>query len=126
MKKVNELLNIARLDEEILAVFLFGSIARRENSVDSDIDICLVLKPRKYSAKHLSYKKLKYLKEFNMDIQIFQQLPIYIKKRIIKEGKILLCKNEDEMYELVFKVIEEFGDFEHIYHDYLNEVARTG
>lgn len=123
MNKTDELVNTAKLDEEILAVILFGSSARRENLRYSDVDICLILKPQGYSAKYLSSKKLKYLKEFNLDIQIFQQLPIYIKKRVVKEGKILFCKDENEMYKIAFKTIEEFTDFEHIYRDYLKEVA---
>jgi predicted nucleotidyltransferase len=123
MNKINELARVAKLDEEILALILFGSITRQENLNYSDVDICLILKHQDYSSKYLSYKKLKYLKEFNLDIQIFQQLPIYIKKRIIGEGKILFCKDEDEVYKIAFKTIEEFADFEHIYRDYLKEVA---
>lgn len=123
MNKTNELVNTAKLDGEILAVILFGSGAHRKNLRYSDVDICLILKPQEYSAKYLSSKKLEYLKEFNLDIQIFQQLPIYIKKRIVKEGKILFCKDEDEMYKVAFKTIEEFTDFEHIYRDYLKEVT---
>jgi len=123
MNKIDELVNTAKLDKEILAVVLFGSSARQENLPYSDIDICLILKPQKYLPKYLSSKKLRYLKEFDLDIQIFQQLPIYVKKRIIKEGKILFCSNEDEMYEIAFKTMDEFTDFEDIYRDYLKEVA---
>ncbi len=123
MNKIEKLINFAKLDKEIVSVILFGSNVRKENCRLSDVDICLVLKSRDYSAKYLSYKKLKYLKEFNLDIQIFQQLPIYIRKRIIKEGKILFLRDEDEMYKIVFKTIEEFNDFEHIYREYLKEIA---
>ena len=70
MNIINELVKIAKLDKEILALILFGSITRQENLNDSDVDICIILKSREYSTKHLSYKKLKYLKEFNLDIQI--------------------------------------------------------
>lgn len=126
MNIINELVKIAKLDKEILALILFGSITRQENLKDSDVDICIILKSQEYSTKYLSYKKLKYLKEFNLDIQIFQQLPIYIKKRVMKEGKILFCKDEDEMYKIAFKTMEEFTDFEHIYRDYLKEVAHAG
>jgi len=60
-----------------------------------------------------------------MDIQVFQQLPFYIRTRIIKEGKILFCANEDELCKIVFSTIREFGDFEHIYSHYLKEVANV-
>lgn len=113
-------------DPEVLAVFLYGSIARKEESPQSDVDLCLVLKPRSYTPKELSQKKLDYLKSAYLDIQVFQQLPIYIKRRIIKEGKVLHCNNDDALYDLCFAVIREFSDFEHIYRDYLAEVAHVG
>jgi len=78
-----------------------------------------------YNPAELSQKKLEYLKLFDMDIQVFQQLPLYNRTRIIKEGKILFCANEDELYEIVFSTIREFGDFEHIYRHYLREVANV-
>ena len=55
-------------------------------------------------------------------LKIFQQLPIYIRKRILKEGKILLDKNSDLLYELAFATIKEFELFEKMYKMYLNEV----
>ena len=112
-----------KTDEEVLALFLFGSTARNENVEKSDIDICLVLTPRSYTPRELSQKKLSYLKRFNLDIQVFQQLPIYIKTRVLKEGKVLHCKDEDSLYDIAFTVIQEFADFEPIYRDYLKEVG---
>jgi predicted nucleotidyltransferase len=110
-------------DVEILALFLYGSSARKEACIQSYVDLCLVLMPASYTPNELSQKKLTYLKSFELDIQIFQQLPIYIKKRVIKEGKVLYCKDEDALYDLCFAVIREFSDFEHIYRHYLTEVA---
>ena len=123
VKKIEELISMVRSDEEVLAVILFGSRARWEHHCSSDVDICLVLKPRSFSKKYLSYKKINYLKEFNLDIHVFQQLPIYIRKRVIKEGEILFCRDEDEMYNIAFKTMDEFSDFEYIYRDYLKEIS---
>ena len=122
----NKIIEAAKKDVDILALFLFGSTAREDTHKDSDVDICLVLIPRFYTPKELSQKKLEYLKSFNLDIQVFQQLPIYIKKRVLKEGEILYCKDEDKLYEVAFTVIREFSDFEHIYREYLNEVTHAG
>lgn len=113
-------------DHAILALFLYGSSAREEECEQSDVDLCLVLMPAPYTPKELSQKKLAYLKLYDLDIQVFQQLPIYIKNRIIKEGTVLHCKNDDALYDLCFAVIREFADFEHIYRHYLAEVADVG
>ena len=124
LDEIRKLIKVARQDRDILAVFLFGSVARNNSHQQSDIDICLVMKKGGDSAMELSQKKLEYLKlTDNMDVQIFQQLPLYIRIRIIKEGKILFCANEDELYQLVFNTIREFEDFKYTYQDYLKEVA---
>ena len=122
-KSLDRIIDQVKQDKQILAVFLFGSAARKEDSESSDVDICLVLSPQDYSPKKLSQKKLKYLKQSDLDIQIFQQLPLYIKVRVIKEGRLLVCNNEDRLYDIVFRTIQEFEDFKHIYYDYLKEVA---
>jgi len=124
--KLDKLTNAVGQDEQILAVFLFGSSARNENCKESDIDICFLMEDGSYNSAQLFQKRMDYLKLFNMDIQIFQQLPLYIRIRIIKEGKVLFCRNEDRLYETAFRALREFSDFEHIYRDYLKEVASAG
>ena len=42
--------------------------------------------------------------------------------RVIKDGKVLHCKDDDALYDIAFTVIQEFADFEPIYRDYLKEV----
>ncbi len=123
---LNKLIKTTRKDNEVLAVFLFGSTIRGDSHKQSDIDICLVLKDRRYTPLELSRKKMRYLKLFDMDIEIFQQLPIYIRMRVIKEGKKLFHANEDKLYKIVFNAITEFEDYRHIYREYLQEVANAG
>jgi len=55
---LREVVRAAREAEEILAVILFGSAARGEKSSTSDLDLCLVLMPKPYSALELSEIKL--------------------------------------------------------------------
>lgn len=119
VKKIKE-------DKQILALLLFGSRAREDSIKASDIDICLVLMPGSYTPLNLSQKRLIYLKSFDLDIQVFQQLPLYIRVRALKEGRVLFCRDEEQLYETAFSTIQEFSDFEHIYREYLEEVARAG
>lgn len=121
-KQVAGIIEKAGNDTEVLAVFLFGSVTQGKERKNSDIDICLVMKQNRYTAFELSQKKMEYLESFNVDMQIFQQLPLYIRKRILREGKELFCKDEDELYLVAFRAIAEFDDFKHTYYDYLEEV----
>ena len=120
-QKINSIIEKAKKDKDVLAVALFGSLARQEQY--RDIDICLFLNKKKSNLK-MTEKRLKYLSKADkkLDIQIFQQLPLYIRIRILKEGKILLSKNEDFLYELAFQTIKEFESYEKLYKMYLNEI----
>ena len=118
-KQLTRLLSKAQRDKDILAVLLFGSTARGEQTAASDVDVCLFLQPRNYDPLSLSRKKLAYLHENDLDIHIFQQLPFYIRHRVLKEGKILFARDLDALYALAFHTAQEFEDFKPIYRAYL-------
>ena len=125
--EITDLMGKAQQDQDVLAIIVFGSCARGDDGPTSDLDICLVLQQKDYSSLKLSRKRLEYLKCFSMpglDIHVYQQLPLYIRKRILKEGKILFCRDEEVLYELAFRTAQEFEDFKHTYYSYLEEVAR--
>jgi len=118
------LVDAAKPDQHVLAVLLFGSHARGEEGVTSDLDICLVLQPGRYSDLELSQKRVEYLQSFDLDVQVFQQLPLYIRRRVFKEGVVLFCRDEEALYEMAFRTAQQFEDFRHIYGAYLEGVAR--
>ena len=125
--KATKLIGKVRHDPEVLAVIVFGSRARGDGREDSDLAVCLVLQPKDYSELELTHKRLEYLGLFgspDLDIQVYQQLPLYIRRRVLKEGEILLCRDQERLYELAFRTVQEFKDFKHIYEGYLEEVAR--
>ena len=126
MQNLDSLLERIQRDDDVLAAVLFCSSARKEDSFSSDIDICLLLKHKKYTPLFLSQEKIEYLKQCSFDIHIFQQLPIYIRVRVLREGKILYCRDEDELYATAFRTIEEFDHFRPFYDEYVRQVAHAG
>ncbi len=114
------LLEQAQSDSTVLAVLLFGSAARGEQRPQSDLDICLVLYPQ--ACADPSRKRLEYLAQFDCDLQVFQRLPLYIRRRVLAEGCVLLCKDDDLLYEIAFRTAQAFEDFRHLYHHYLEAV----
>jgi uncharacterized protein len=124
-KAITALINKVKKDKKILAVAFFGSYARKEKN--KDIDICLFLFPGKYSLKEISKIKLKYsFENEKYDLQIFQGLPIYIKKRILKDAKFIYVREEDLLYDLSFYTLKEYSHFKYIYEDYLQGVMENG
>ena len=116
---------LIRKDKEIIAVLVFGSYVTNKK-YSRDVDICLVLDKR-YSNSHMIKKRLKSLSfaPEKFDIQVFQQLPLYIRQRILREGKILICKNEDLLYEIAYLTVKDFNLFEKAYLMYLSSVLEN-
>lgn len=110
-KGIDKILSKAKNDEEVMAVLLFGSSLKKQGR---DVDICLVLKNKKTNYE-MTKKRLEYLKIGDYDLHIFQQLPLYIRNRILKENLILLSKNEKELYEIAFGTIKEFNLYKKLY-----------
>jgi len=111
----------SRKDKDVLAVMLFGSYARGE--VAEDVDLCLVLYPEKASKGF--EKRIEYSFCDKLDIQVFQDLPLYIRKRVLKEGKILHYKDEEILYDIAIRTVKEFELFRPKYELYLG-IAHGG
>lgn len=105
---LGRLLERAREDPAVLAVVLFGSAARGEATPASDVDVCLVLTPEADPTR----VRLDYLARFDLDVHAFQALPLYVRTRVLREGRVLLVKDEDALYELAARTAKEFADFE--------------
>ncbi len=119
--EVQNIVAEAKKDPKVLAVAFFGSYARGEEY--RDIDVCIFLFPQKYPSLELSQLKLKYTPEDeHYDVQVFQQLPIYIQNRIRNEAKFIYIKNENALYDLYFQTEQEWEHFKPIYESYLEAV----
>lgn len=115
-------LDILKKDDYILAITLFGSFARNEPY--SDIDVCIVLN-RKLTNLEMSRKRLKYqtLVSEPFDIQIFQQLPLYIRMRVLKEGVLYFCRDLDKLHDIAYRTIKDFVYFERYYRYHLEAIV---
>ncbi|MFW6282524.1 MAG: nucleotidyltransferase family protein [Minisyncoccales bacterium] len=121
IKILKDALKKIKKDDRILAVALFGSYARDEEY--RDIDLALILN-KKMTKKEMSKIKVEYLSKINpkIDLHIFQQLPIYIRFRVLKEGKILLSKEDSKLYEIALINLKEYEFYKKIYSMYLENV----
>jgi len=117
-ERLQKLIKRAEADEDILAVIVYGSYARGEPF--RDIDICIVLFP--HSEDKSSEKRLEYSDYEDIDVHVFKELPLYIRQRVLKDGKVVHCKNEDLLYDIAIKTVKEYEDFKPRYRMYLEGV----
>ena len=124
--RVKRFLEEVQQDHAVLAVILFGSRARDEHTSTSDTDLCLVLPFGKEAADDPMTVRMRYLKHDDLDIRIFQQLPLYIRRRVLKEGVVLFCRDLDALYSMAYRTARAFEDFKPTYQQYLERVAHVG
>jgi predicted nucleotidyltransferase len=104
------------LDEVILklrssrlvhSIILFGSKARGTEKEKSDIDICIIPKPD----IEVSLKERISLTNSvpdNVDVSFMDELPVYIRKRVFLEGRVLYTQ---DMYHVL--TISKINDMEY-------------
>lgn len=100
---------------------LFGSEARGEGTSRSDVDVCLVLaREARSDAAHV---RLDYLSAFDFDVAVFQALPLHVRIRVLRDGRVLHRTDEDELYEVATATVRAFEDFKPYHRRYLEAVA---
>ena len=103
--------------KKIKLIILYGSFAEGKQTPLSDIDLAVYYD----GAKEERFKfRMKILGNVNdkFDIQTFQDLPLYVKKEVLK-GKVMYCKESRFIYELERRASKEFDDFKHRFYDYI-------
>ncbi len=113
IKKIEELLKIAKRNKNIIAVVLFGSFARGKKTA-KDIDICMFLK----KTDHKIIIKISSVSD-KFDVHIFEDLPVYIRQRILKEGRIIYCSDNKLLYEIAISAVKEIEDYIKYYNNYM-------
>ena len=121
---VARLIAHAKTDPDVLAVLLFGSRARGDAAPSSDFDVCLVLETEPRSDLDRAEKRLEYLAEGDLDVAVFQSLPLHIRSRVLKEGTVLYARDKDALYAVAIRTARAWEGFRHIHRQYLDEVLR--
>lgn len=108
--------------DKVRFIIHYGSAAEGITREESDIDLCIDIDAdTDYERSRFRLKVLSELPDF-FDVQIFAQLPLYVKKEVLK-GKVILCRDEEYLYETAISTIKEFEDFKYRFYDYIGERA---
>ncbi|SNQ62960.1 nucleotidyltransferase domain-containing protein [Candidatus Methanoperedens nitratireducens] len=108
--------------DKVRFIILYGSAVEGITREESDIDLCIDIDAETdYEGSKFRLKVLSELPDF-FDVQIFSQLPLYVKKEVLK-GKVVFCRDVEYLYEIALLTIKEFEDFKYRFYDYIGERA---
>ena len=96
--------------DKVRFVVLYGSAAKGKLTKLSDLDLAVFFNGDK-SEKFEFRKKILGRVSNEFDIQIFQDLPLYVQKDILSTGKMMYSVDYIETFEIFIKTIRGFEDF---------------
>jgi len=100
-------------ESRVLAAYLFGSYARGEQTVESDIDVAILL-------SEVPEKMLEYYSQLAeemstalgaVSLAILNEGPPLLKHEVVKHGKLIYCRDEKARMDFEAKAEEEYRDF---------------
>ncbi len=96
--------------DKVRFAVLYGSAAKGKLTRLSDIDIAVFYNGDK-SERFEFRKKILGRVGNEYDIQIIQDLPLYLQKDILSTGKVIYFVDYRETFEIFMKIIRRFEDF---------------
>lgn len=104
-KKIDKIIEPLKKNRDVISIYLFGSYARGREKPFSDVDICVVADRDANRDDILSHSSKK------IDISIFHELPLTMRFRVIKEGKLLFSRDELKLHRIIVATIKSYLDF---------------
>ena len=69
-------------------------------------------------------KRLQFSGDAGIDLVVFQELPLPVRSRVLREGQVLFARDEEALYAVALTTVRDFELFRPIYHAYLDQVGR--
>ena len=104
--------------EKVKFIILYGLAAKERMTEGSDIDLCVYYEGDLEEMSNFRLRALAELFDDVYDLQIFQQLPLYIRIEVLG-GEILYCRDKRFLYETAIKTIKDFEGFKRKFYDYI-------
>ncbi|OGD86204.1 hypothetical protein A2164_02020 [Candidatus Curtissbacteria bacterium RBG_13_35_7] len=119
---------------EVAAVYLYGSYARGEANINSDIDLAiLVTNKKKYSGFGIPQvvfaAELKKLTGKEVEIQDLGVCRVDFAHRVLAEGELLISNNQKARIQFEEKTLRVYFDLKPAldeYYQYLSKITKKG
>ncbi len=111
-------------EEKVQFIILYGSQTQGTATPLSDTDVAIFYDGDKKERFNFRVRVSGVLGD-KFDVQIFQDLPLYIRKEVLK-GEVLYQKDVDFLYETAIDTVKEYGLFKRYLDAYYEEVEKNG
>ena len=112
MAKLRRVFSFTLENPAILGVILYGSYATGEETIRSDIDICIVAPDlQSYEAWSWVCRRLGGEAEDALDIRVFGELPLHVQGDILDKGIVIVSPDIPALYERLFPTRKRWEDF---------------
>lgn len=116
-KTVEQLKRYFSNHPQVMLAYLFGSHARGTAHRHSDVDIAVLLRSQNdnFEVRLQIMSDLGQLLQRNdVDVAILNQTPLALTYRVVRDGQLLFCADEDQRIHFVSQAIVRYLDFEPI------------
>lgn len=114
---ISELNEYFKKRPEVILVYLFGSVARKEEGVLSDIDVGVLIDPgKKIIEGSYGYKAdvtadlMSLLKSNAIEIVLLNSAPPLLAHRVVRDGVVVHCKDEEVRIAFEVRTLQRFID----------------
>ena len=123
MKLKEGIKEVLKGHEEILVAYLYGSTVKGYEGKESDIDVGLLLKGEFEAEALYPVRIAREIKEKcgldqEVDVRILNKRPYRFLHQVIREGEVILSKDERERVRFETSVIDGYIDFRPFYEQY--------
>lgn len=122
--------------KRVIFAYLFGSQARGQSGPGSDVDIAVYLdeglnRDDRFDLRLRLIGDLSVILQTDgVDLLLLRDLPLFFQYRIVREGKLIFCKDELQRIRFEFRVMSLFFDRQYYYWRHtkslMAQVAREG
>ena len=124
LKLLPQLVDSFKNEEGIICIYLFGSYAKGKVTPLSDVDIAILFDERipmnEYFTREMDLlgKAIKILRTDEISFVLLNKIPLFLKYKIIKEGKLIYCNNDNKRILFQSQVTDHFLDFQPFHEEY--------
>lgn len=116
---------------EVLFAYVFGSTARGDDRPDSDVDVAVFIDPRMVDSLPASYRSIilagliSCLGRNDIDLVLLNVAPTVLSHRVLRDGRLLLSRNEAQRVEFAERVMRNYFDTAYLRRLWQESIARS-